>query len=100
MIRSTRILRSSYYDSVVLMRVASQLKKREDVSEVAMFMGTEGNHDLLRQVGLNTDESREAGPQDLIIIVEAKTGELSEVIIEEAAVMLTERTTRTENDLD
>lgn len=100
MIRSTRILRSCYYDSVVLMRVASQLKKREDVSEVAMFMGTEGNHDLLRQVGLNTEESREAGPQDLIIIVEAKTGELSEVIIEEAAAMLSQKTSRTENDLD
>lgn len=100
MIRSTRILRSSYYDSVVLMRVASQLKKRENVSEVAMFMGTEGNHDLLRQVGLNTDESQEAGPQDLIIIVEAGSGELSEAIIEEAATMLTEKTTRTDNDLD
>ncbi|NNF46950.1 MAG: FdrA family protein, partial [Desulfofustis sp.] len=100
MIRSTRILRSSYYDSVVLMRVASQLKKRENVSEVAMFMGTEGNHDLLRQVGLNTDESQEAGPQDLIIIVEAGFGDLSEAIIEQAAVMLTEKTTRTENNLD
>ena len=59
MARSTHILKSSYYDSVVLMRVASQLKKQDKVAEVAMFMGTEGNHALLAQVGL--DNGKESG---------------------------------------
>ena len=52
MFTATTIEPSRYYDSVVLMRVASQLKKRDGVSEVALFMGTQGNHDLLEQVGL------------------------------------------------
>ena len=99
MIRSTHIIRSSYYDSVVLMRVASQLKKRENVSEVAMFMGTEGNHDLLSQVGLTTRESLDAGPQDLIIIVEADSDELSGIITQEAETMLKERRGGTETNL-
>jgi FdrA protein len=80
----TKIVASSYYDSVVLMRVASQLRKRQGVSEVAMFMGTDGNHELLAQVGLTTKESREAGPQDLIIIVQANTEPLATAIAEEA----------------
>jgi FdrA protein len=100
MIRSTHILRSSYYDSVVLMRVASQLKKRDNVSEVAMFMGTEGNHDLLAQVGLTTRESLDAGPQDLIIIVEADSEELSSIIAEEAVMMLKARIGVTETNLN
>ncbi len=87
----TSIIASSYYDSVVLMRVASQLKKRQDVAEVALFMGTEGNHELLAQVGLATPESKEAGPQDLIIIVKAGSDELAEQIAAEAAQLLRSR---------
>lgn len=90
MVRNTRILQSRYCDSVVLMRVASQLKKSDDVSEVAMFMGTEGNHDLLQQAGLATPESLKAGPQDLLIIVEAKNEELCADILAQAVEMLTE----------
>ena len=89
--RSTHILKSSYYDSVVLMRVASQLKKEENVSEVAMFMGTEGNHELLAQVGLTTEDSQKAGPQDLIIIVVAESTVLAEKITREAITLLTTR---------
>ena len=100
MIRRTRIIKSSYFDSVVLMRVASLLKKHENVSEVAMFMGTEGNHDLLTQVGLNTVESKDAGPQDLMIIVEAGNEELANITVEEASTMLTENSRGAENDLD
>ncbi len=88
---TTSIVTSSYYDSVVLMRVASQLKKRQGVSEVAMFMGTEGNHALLAQVGLTTPESKEAGPQDLLIIVRAESEELAAAIAREAADELISR---------
>ncbi len=100
MIRSTQIIHSRYCDSVVLMRVASQLKRIEAVSEVAMFMGTEGNHDLLRQAGLATTESLTAGPQDLIIIVEAETDGLCSEVLSQAAAMLNESNSgSTVNDL-
>lgn len=100
MARSTHILKSSYFDSVVLMRVASQLKKQDDISEVAMFMGTEGNHDLLAQVGLTTVKSRAAGPQDLIVIVVADSEERAESTTQDALSMLTDRNAGQDNELD
>ena len=100
MARNTHILKSSYFDSVVLMRVASQLKKQDDISEVAMFMGTEGNHDLLAQVGLTTVKSRAAGPQDLIVIVVADSEERAESTTQDALSMLTDRNAGQDNELD
>ncbi len=100
MVCSTHILKSSYYDSVVLMRVASQLKKQDEVSEVAMFMGTEGNHALLAQVGLTTEKSREAGPQDLIVIVVAESKACADSATQEAIRMLTQRAPGQDTDLD
>lgn len=91
MFTATTVENSSYYDSVVLMRVASQLKKQEGVSEVALFMGTQGNHDLLNQVGLATRESRDAGPEDLIIIVKADSKKLTGSVTSEAVQMLASR---------
>jgi FdrA protein len=96
MFNTTTIVPSCYYDSVVLMRVASQLKKRAGVAEVAMFMGTEGNHALLGQAGLATGKSQEAGSQDLIIIVRAETEPLAVEITQEAKQLLTAR--RASND--
>jgi FdrA protein len=100
MARSTHILKSSYYDSVVLMRVASQLKRRDNVAEVAMFMGTEGNHALLAQAGLATAKSRDAGPQDLLVIVVAESEACAESTAQEAIRMLTERPSGQDRALD
>jgi FdrA protein len=93
-------MKSSYYDSVVLMRVASQLKKEAGVSEVAMFMGTEGNHALLNQVGLATKESRYAGPEDLIIIVQADSERQAQDTTEKAMTMLSERSEHSDSEFD
>ena len=97
---TTHIIKSSYYDSVVLMRVASQLKKEAEVSEVAMFMGTEGNHELLGQVDLATKESRDAGPQDLIIIVVADSEVYAQSITEKAISLLSERREHSNSEFD
>lgn len=67
----TEIMASFYQDSVVLMRIASQIRKKPGVREVALFMGTPANHALLDQIGLATDEGRNATPNDLIITVDA-----------------------------
>lgn len=91
MFTATTVENSVYYDSVVLMRVASQLKKQEGVSEAALFMGTPGNHDLLNQVGLSTPQSREAGPEDLIIIVKADSETLTKEATTAAVQMLVSR---------
>lgn len=68
---STEVMPSFYQDSVILMRVAAQVRTHAGVREVAMFMGTPANHALLEQVHLATNASRAAGANDLIITVDA-----------------------------
>jgi FdrA protein len=67
------ILPSFYQDSVVLMRVASQIRTRPGVREAAAFMGTPSNHGLLEQIGLGTPVTWEARPSDLILTVDAES---------------------------
>ena len=67
----TEVVASCYQDSVVLMRISAQVRKQPGVREVALFMGTPANQALLRQAGLATDEGAKAGPNDLIVTVQA-----------------------------
>lgn len=87
----TEILPSFYRDSVVLMRVAAQVKKEHGVREVAAFMGTNTNKALLAQTGLATPESTVATPEDLILTVDADTDELAASALGRVAALLAER---------
>jgi len=82
------------------MRVASEMKRKTGITEVAMFMGTASNHELLVQVELATSESRQAGPQDLIVIVAADNNEIAEKAAEEAIVSLTDSKVINDDDAD
>ncbi|MDP8023014.1 MAG: acyl-CoA synthetase FdrA [Nitrososphaeria archaeon] len=68
----TIVLRNEYRDSVFLMRINDLVEKTEGVTRAAVMMGTEANKDLMKEAGLYTEEAREAGPNDLIIVVEAE----------------------------
>jgi FdrA protein len=87
----TEILPSFYRDSVVLMRVAAQVKKEHRVREVAAFMGTETNKALLVQTGLATPESAVATPEDLILTVDSDTDEQAASALERVTDLLAER---------
>lgn len=71
----TQVLASTYQDSVILMRISGQVRRHPGVREVALFMGTPANQALLQQAGLATDAAREAGPNDLIVTVQAESDE-------------------------
>lgn len=60
----------SYFDSVVLMRVAAELNGRPGVRAASLVMGTEANKQVLADAKLLTDEARGAGPNDLVIAVD------------------------------
>lgn len=77
----TIIWHSFYQDSVLLMRLAAELRARAGVREVAAFMGTGANHDILEDVGLSTPESQRGGSEDLILVVEAEDLETCESAI-------------------
>ncbi len=85
------VLTSFYQDSVVLMRVAGQVRGRPGVREAAAFMGTPANHALLEQTGLAVAETRAARPDDLILAVEAETEAAAAAALAAARELLTER---------
>lgn len=91
MVLKTEILRSYYQDSVVLMRIAGTLRGRPDIREAGAFMGTPANHALLDQVGLATAESREAGPEDLIVTVDGDDEAAASAALAAARDLLTAR---------
>lgn len=89
--KRTDVLPSFYQDSVVLMRIASQIRTRPGVCQAAAFMGTPANHALLEEAGLATPESRRARPEDLILTVDAETESEAEVALAAARQLLLER---------
>jgi FdrA protein len=96
----TEILSSFYQDSVVLMRIASQVRTRPGVREVAAFMGTPSNHGLLEQIGLATAESKRARPNDLILAVHADSDAAAAGALTAAKEMLAQRRQFTESGTD
>lgn len=63
--------KDSYYDSVFLMLISSDIKQMQGVSEAVVAMGTEMNLDLLADMGLRGPELESAGANDMIIALEA-----------------------------
>jgi FdrA protein len=82
---------SLYQDSVVLMRIASQVRGMPDVCEAAAVMGTPANHAILDQAGMTSDATRSAGPNDLVFAVRAETRSAAVTAIDRARELLTER---------
>ena len=67
----TLVRRSAYHDSVALLAMARALRADPGVREVAALMGTEANKALMAQSGLLTTEAGAAGPNDLVIVIQA-----------------------------
>jgi FdrA protein len=61
----------SYFDSVVLMRVAAELGARPGVRAASLVMATAANKDVLAAAGLLDDAASAAGPNDLVVAVDA-----------------------------
>ncbi len=70
------VRKDSYYDSVVLMSISAEIKKIDGVTEAVVAMGTEVNLALMQDMGLDDDEVAEAGPNDLIVALEAEAQEV------------------------
>lgn len=91
MTKRTEILASFYQDSVVLMRIAREVRTRPGVRQAAAFMGTPANRALLEETGLATPESRRARPEDLILTVDADTDAEADHALAVARHLLVER---------
>lgn len=85
------IWRSFYQDSVVLMRLAAELRALPGVREAAALMGTPANQELLASAGLATADSTSATPADLILVVDADDHASAEAAFAAAKSLLEER---------
>jgi len=100
MVFLSRILKNEYRDSVFLMRINDEIERMPGVRRAAVMMGTEANKDLMREAGLYTDQVREAGPNDLVIVVDADSEGSAEAALGKAQEMVfkVERETKSEEE--
>lgn len=63
----------AYHDSVVLMRLQAALAALPGVADAAAVMGTDANRELLAASGLMTPEAERARPEDLLVVVKARS---------------------------
>src|SRR3954454_12990363 len=61
----------SYFDSVVLMRVAAELGSRPGVRTASLVMATAANKDVLAAAGLLDDAATAAGPDARVVALDA-----------------------------
>ncbi|MBL8341529.1 MAG: hypothetical protein JNL30_08675 [Rubrivivax sp.] len=68
------IVANRYKDSVALMRVAQRLLALPDVVNATLQLGNAANKEILQEAGLLGPEVRSAGPSDIMVVVQARTG--------------------------
>lgn len=91
MVTRAVVRRSFYQDSMVLMRVAAQLRAVPGVREAAVLMGTPANRELLADAGLATPECKDATADDLVVAVGADDDAVAATAFALAAQLFDER---------
>jgi len=97
MILKNIIRENTYLDSIILMTISAQLKKTEGVDELSLVMGSEGNKEILKNIGLLSSEGEKAGPGDLIIAISAENKKIIEEVLKTADQLLIKRSTEKES---
>ncbi len=81
----------AYYDSAVLMQLQRGLLGLAGVLDSGAVMGTPANLELLDQSGLLADETRQAGANDLVIVVKAENEGAAADALRQVDALLTRR---------
>ena len=77
MLTATRIIRNFYRDSITLLQIATTLTKRDGIAQAGAVMASDANIALMIDAGL-IDSAPDAGPNDLLIIVQGSDEEAVE----------------------
>lgn len=77
-----------YKDSVALMRVAQRLLSMPDVVNATLQMGNPANKDILSEAGLLTSAVKDAGPSDIMVVVQANTQSACDDAVKECHAQL------------
>jgi FdrA protein len=79
-----------YYDSVVLMQLQRALVELDGVMDAGVVMATQANLDLLEDTGLPIKDV-EARPEDLLIVIKAKSKSTADEALKQVDALLTRR---------
>lgn len=85
------IKKNAYHDSVTLMAISGQIKEVPGVTEAVVNMGTGMNKELMKSIGLLTDEAAACSPDDLLIAVRADDAAACEAAAKAAEDFLVQR---------
>jgi FdrA protein len=78
------VRRSTYLDSIVLMRISRQVAALPGVEEAGLVIGTPANKEILRDARILGPEGDKAQPGDLILALRAKDDVAAEAALAEA----------------
>ena len=84
----TKIYPRIYMDSLKLMRESSIISKLPGIKEAGIFMGTDANIQMLKEIGLYTNELINARPDDLLIVIKAENEKAAKIAFEEVGSAL------------
>ena len=82
------IRRATYFDSLVLMRIARQVAALPGVEEAGLIIGTPANKDILREADILGPEGDAAEPGDLILALRASDAAAGKSALAEAKRLL------------
>ena len=91
MVSKVEIRSGAYYDSVILMQLQRELAALPDVIDAGVVMGTEANKNILSQNNMLSPEGQAAGPEDLLIVVQAQSEEIALGALRQVDELLTRR---------
>lgn len=82
------IKRNTYQDSINLMLLTNEINALPGVNKSQIMMGTDANKDILRGSGLLTEEATQAGPNDMIVAVDAEEESVLDAVVKRSEEFL------------
>jgi FdrA protein len=82
------VRRTTYLDSIVLMRMSREIAALAGVEEAGLIMGTPANKEILREAGILGPEGEQAQAGDLILALRAVGADAAEAALVEARRLL------------
>lgn len=76
------IRKGEFRDSVVLMNVSRKLSDAPGIDDALVVMGTDNNKEILDDLGLLTDETRQATTEDLVIAFKSDDPDMGRLVLE------------------
>ncbi|QLK85379.1 acyl-CoA synthetase FdrA [Staphylococcus sp. 17KM0847] len=84
----TVIKENTYQDSIVLMLLSNKLSGIDGVNKASVMMGTPANKDIFKSSGLGTEELEQAGPNDIVIVIDTEDSEKVQIVQDEVEAAL------------